>query len=127
MASTPTVFITSATGSQGSALCYELRKLGWNLRASTRDLGSPAAQALQEAGVHLTLGSWDDEETLSKGLEGCDKLFLCLLPNLADFDQAPQRGALITRLAKEAGVEQAIVSTTLGSFMVERALYLPSS
>jgi len=125
MAITPTVFITSATGSQGSALCYELRELGWNLRATTRDLDSPAAQELQKAGVHLTLGSWDDEEALRKGLEGCEKLFLCLLPNLANFEQAPQRGALITRLAKEAGVEQVIVSTTLGSFMVEEGFVPP--
>ncbi|KAK0630994.1 NmrA family protein [Bombardia bombarda] len=120
MATTPTVFVTSATGSQGSALCHLLRQqLGWNVRATTRNLDSPAAQQLRAAGVHLTLGGWDDEEALRKGLEGCDKLFLCLLPNLADFEQAPRRAELITRLAKEAGVRHAIASTTLGSFMVE--------
>ncbi|GAB1314341.1 hypothetical protein MFIFM68171_04551 [Madurella fahalii] len=119
MATTPTVFVTSATGSQGSSLCFLLRELGWNVRATTRNLDSPAAQALIAAGVHFTPGSWDDEEALRKGIEGCDKLFLCLLPNLADFEQAPRRAGLITRLAREAGVRHAIVSTTLGSFMVE--------
>ncbi|KAI1099131.1 NmrA family protein [Jackrogersella minutella] len=125
MASPPTVFITSATGSQGSALCYELRKLGWDLRATTRDLDSPVAQKLRAAGVHLTLGSWDDEDSLRKGLEGCDKLFLCMLPSLTDFDQAPRRAALIARLAREAGVNHAIASTTLGSFLVEPGFELP--
>ena len=124
MESTPTVFITRATGSQGGSLCYELRKLGWNVRATTRDLGSPAARALQAAGVNLILGSWDDEDALRKGLDGCNKLFLCLLPNLADFEQAPRRAALIARLAQEAGVNHAIASTTLGSFMVEPG-YVP--
>ncbi|KAI2464679.1 NmrA family protein [Annulohypoxylon bovei var. microspora] len=125
MANTPTVFVTSATGSQGSALCYELRKLGWNLRATTRNLDSPVAQALNAAGVHFTLGSWDDEDALRKGLEGCDKLFLCLLPSLTDFDQAPRRATLITRLARKVGVDHVIASTTLGSFMIEPGFVPP--
>lgn len=119
MTPSPTVFVTSATGSQGSALCYQLLELGWNVRATTRNIDSIAARSLRSAGVHLVPGSWDDEETLRKGLEGCDKLFLCLLPNLADFEQAPQRARLIARLARAAGVRQAVASTTLGSFMVE--------
>ncbi|KAI9691903.1 MAG: hypothetical protein M1822_007976 [Bathelium mastoideum] len=125
MARSPTAFVTSATGSQGSSLCYELSKLGWKLRATTRNLDSPAAQALQAAGVHLTLGSWDDESALREGLQGCNKLFLCLLPDLADFDQAPRRAALITRLAKEAGVDHAVASTTLGSFTIEKGFVPP--
>ncbi|KAI1377946.1 hypothetical protein F4677DRAFT_414009 [Hypoxylon crocopeplum] len=126
MAGTPTVFVTSATGSQGSALCNELLKIGWNVRATTRDLGTPSAQALRAAGVHLTVASsWDDEDALRKGIEGCDKLYLCLYPNLEDFQQLPRQAALITRLAKEAGVTQAISSTTLGSFMIEEGLEPP--
>ncbi|KAK8021791.1 hypothetical protein PG990_006929 [Apiospora arundinis] len=117
--SVPTVFVTSATGSQGTALCHELRALGWNVRATTRDVEAPAARALSQLGVHLTPGSWDDEEAQRRGLEGCDKLFLCLLPNLADFEVVPRRAAMITRLAREAGVTHAIASTTLGSFLVE--------
>jgi uncharacterized protein YbjT (DUF2867 family) len=119
MAALPTVFVTSATGSQGKALCLQLRDLGWNVRATTRDPNSLSAQALHSAGVHLTVGSWDNQDGLRKGLEGCDKLFLCLLPNLADFDQAPRRAELITRLAKQAGVRHAIASTTLGCFLLE--------
>jgi uncharacterized protein YbjT (DUF2867 family) len=119
MTTTPTVFVTSATGSQGGALCHLLRGMGWSVRATTRDAFSPAAKALSDAGVHLTPGSWDDEDALHEGLRGCDKLFLCLLPNLTDFDQAPRRAELITRLAREAGVDHIVASTTLGSFMVE--------
>ncbi|KAI1386132.1 NmrA family protein [Hypoxylon trugodes] len=120
-----TVFVTSATGSQGSALCNELRNLGWNVRATTRDLNSPVAQSLLSAGVHLTLGNWDDEDSLRKGLEGSNKLFLCLLPSLTDFDQAPRRAALIARVAREVGVNHVVSSTTLGSFLVEPG-FVPS-
>ncbi|KAI0003920.1 NmrA family protein [Xylariaceae sp. FL0662B] len=122
---TPVVFVTSATGSQGGALCRELRQLGWNVRATTRDLESPKARALQALGVHLTLGGWDDEAALRAALSGCDKLFLCLLPNLMDLDQAPRRAHRIITIAKAAGVCQAVVSTTLGAFMLEEATQPP--
>ncbi|KJZ69762.1 hypothetical protein HIM_10845 [Hirsutella minnesotensis 3608] len=115
----PTVFITSATGSQGSALCRQLRGLGWRVRATTRDPSSPTAQALQAIGVEFVVGDWDSEEALRDGLAGCSKLFLCLLPNLRDFEQAPARAQRIVRIAREVGVEQAVASTTLGAFMLE--------
>ncbi|KAK3329991.1 NmrA family protein [Apodospora peruviana] len=115
----PTVFVTSATGSQGSALCRQLREVGWDVRATTRDPSSPTVTALAALGVHFTPGSWDDEDALRAGLEGCDKLFLCLLPNLTDFEQAPRRAQLITKTARACGVRQAVVSTTLGTAMLD--------
>lgn len=54
--STPTVFVCGVTGCQGGALAYHLRKLGWAVRSTTRDLASPEAESLAEAGVQLTLG-----------------------------------------------------------------------
>lgn len=125
MATKPTVFVTSATGSQGSALCHELLRIGWNVRATTRDPDAPKARDLRTAGVNFIRGSWDDEDALREGLAGCNKLFLCLLPNLNDFEQAPRRAALIARLAKDAGVDHAVASTTLGAFMVEEGFIPP--
>lgn len=115
-----TVFVTSATGSTGSALCRELLLKGWHVRATTRDLSTQSAQALQALGVDFTLGNWDDEESLRSGLHGCDKLFLCLLPNLQDFDQMPSRAQRIVKIAKAEGVRQAVSLTTLGTFMLEK-------
>ncbi|KAI1122758.1 NmrA family protein [Nemania abortiva] len=83
-------------------------------RATTRNLDSPAAQALQH-----------NPDALRKGIESCNMLFLCLLPNLDDFQQAPQKAALIARLAKEAGVTYAVALTTLGCFFIEPELELP--
>jgi uncharacterized protein YbjT (DUF2867 family) len=123
---TPTVFVTSATGSQGSALCQELRQLGWKVRATTRDLGSPQAQALLAVGVHLMPGSWEDGDALRAALTGCDKLFLCLFPNFMDMNQAPQRAERIVDIAKSVGVRQAVVSTTLGNFMIEEGTKPPT-
>lgn len=79
LSETSTVFVTSATGSQGGALCRELPQLGWNVRATA---------------------------PLHAALSGCDKLLLYLFPNLTDLDQAPQRAHGIVTIAKGAGVRQ---------------------
>ncbi|KAK4196302.1 hypothetical protein QBC40DRAFT_287553 [Triangularia verruculosa] len=122
----PTVFVTSATGSVGSALCQQLRALGWGVRATTQNPDSKSAQILKEIGVELVPGDWDDEEALRTGLAGCDKLFLCLLPDLGDFNKVPARAKNIAALAKAAGVKQAVGLTTLGAFAVEEGTKPPA-
>ncbi|KAH9987955.1 hypothetical protein F4779DRAFT_611209 [Xylariaceae sp. FL0662B] len=126
----PTVFVTSATGSQGLALCLELRQSNWNVCATTRDPASPAASVLEAAGVQLTLGDWDNEDSLLAGITGCDKLFLCLLPDFSNFEVIPRRAERIICIVRAAGVQQVVVSTILGTFMIEEGgelLILPSA
>ncbi|KAI0181159.1 NmrA family protein [Hypoxylon sp. FL1284] len=118
-AKVPTVFVSGATGYQGSALCRQLRALGWQVHGTTRNPASDSARALLAAGVQLAQGDWDDEDALRKGLAGCDKLYLCLLPNLRDLDEAPRRAERIASLARAAGVRQVVASTTLGTFMLD--------
>ncbi|KAI1098150.1 NAD(P)-binding protein [Jackrogersella minutella] len=98
MSSEHTVFVCSATG------CRQLRELGWNVHATTRDLTSPAAVALRDNGVQLTEGDWDNTEASNASIAGCDKLFLCLLPNWDD--PSCERRQNILKIAKEAGVRQ---------------------
>ncbi|CAI6227286.1 unnamed protein product [Periconia digitata] len=119
MASIPTVFVCSATGYQGGGLCRRLRELGWNVRATTRDTTSPAAVALKDIGVQLKKGDWDDVAVLKESIEGCDKLFLCLLPNWDDPSQERRQCNSILDIAKEAGVEHVISSTTLGVALLD--------
>jgi uncharacterized protein YbjT (DUF2867 family) len=110
----PTVFVCSATGSQGGAVARLLRGLDWNVRATVRDLASAGAADLKALGVHLTQGDWDNTEALSATIAGCDKLFLCLLPNLADLSCERRQAEGILRIAKALGVKQVVASTTLG-------------
>lgn len=114
----PTVFVTGATGTVGRVLCRQLRDLGWGVRALTRNPDSQSAQTLKALGVELVPGNWDDEDALRNGLVGCDKLFLCLLPDIRDFNQVPTRAKTIAAIAKAASVTQAIGLTTLGVFSV---------
>ncbi|KAK8024995.1 NmrA family protein [Apiospora arundinis] len=109
-----TVFVCSATGSQGGALARILRSMGWRVHATTRNVSSPAAMSLKDIGVRLWECDWDNIEVLQQAFEGCDKLFLCLLPNWDDPSQERRQCQHILGLAKAAGVGQVVASTTLG-------------
>ncbi|OIW28653.1 NAD(P)-binding protein [Coniochaeta ligniaria NRRL 30616] len=109
--SLPTVFVTSATGSQGGAVARLLRSQGYPVHATVRDPSSPAAQALSSIGVTLTAASWDDEPALAAAMAGCTKVFLNLMPSLFSLDDEVVWGERIVRLAKEAGVDHLIYAS----------------
>ncbi|KAK7716628.1 hypothetical protein SLS63_011052 [Diaporthe eres] len=119
MSANPSVFICGATGSQGGALAHQLRELNWGVHATVRDLTSPAAQSLEAAGVHLTQGDWDDSVSLESGMIGCNKLFLCLLPDFSDMDRERRQAERIVKIAKAAGISQVVSSTSMGVFTLE--------
>ncbi|KAI2468971.1 NmrA family protein [Annulohypoxylon bovei var. microspora] len=123
----PTVFVTSATGLQGNALCHQLRGIGWNVHGTTRDPHSPTAHSLRSMGVQLTTGGWDDEGALRTALAGCDMLYLCLMimPGF-DFAQPPLWARRIARIAVDAGVRHAVASTTLGVCLLEEGRSPPT-
>lgn len=121
----PTVFVTGATGTAGGALCQQLRGLGWKVRATIRDPNSKSAQVLKAIGVELIPGDWDNKEALQTGLAGCDKLFLCLVPDFQDFNKVPTRAKTIAAISRAAGVRQAVGLTTLGAFAVEEGTKPP--
>ncbi|TGO46639.1 hypothetical protein BCON_0314g00110 [Botryotinia convoluta] len=111
---THTAFIFSATGSQGRALCQQLRDLDWNVHAKTRNLESPGARTLRKRGVQFTESDWDDMDALRNSMSGCEKLFLCLHPKLDDLDYERRQAEKIIKVAKEVGVKQVVASTSLG-------------
>ena len=107
----PTVFVTSATGTQGGSLVRKLRDVGWDVHTTVRDPTSPAAQALLNLGVTIVPGDWDDESALAAALSGCQKLFLNLFPDFRDPSIELKRAKTILSLARSAGVEQVIYSS----------------
>ncbi|KAK6084855.1 hypothetical protein SCUP234_03038 [Seiridium cupressi] len=116
--SRPTVCVFGATGSQGGALAHQLRGLNWN---------NPNSEALKAAGVQLTHGDWDNNEALQAAISGCDKLFLCLLPDFEDQDRERRQATNIVKIAHASGVKQVVASTSLTSFVLEDGLLEPGS
>ncbi|KAJ4303911.1 hypothetical protein N0V88_001511 [Collariella sp. IMI 366227] len=107
------VFVTGATGTQGVAICRQLRALGWDVNATSRNPSSPAAQALSSMGVNVYEGSWSDTAALSTSLAGCDLLFLNIMPDMTNMATESQYGATVLGLAKTAGVQHVVYSSGL--------------
>lgn len=119
MSMKPTVFICGATGSQGGALTHQLRAMDWAVHATVRNLESGPAKLLKAAGVQLTQGDWDDAAALKSAMTGCDKLFLCLLPDFSDMNRERRQAEAIVKIAQDAGVGQVVASTSLGVFTLD--------
>ncbi|KAI1370091.1 NmrA family protein [Hypoxylon crocopeplum] len=122
-----TVCVFGATGSQGGSLATQLRDIGLNVRALVRNIDSPKAQSLKSSGVILIQGDWDNSQALANTITGCDKLFLCLLPNFNDQGSELRQVINIVNIAKAVGVKQVVASTSLAVFTLEEGLLEPGS
>lgn len=110
---TYTVFVCGATGAQGGGLARQLRALNWEVRTLTRNTSSPAAQSLASIGVKVHEGSWSDRAALEAAINGCDLLFMILMPHFADFTAELKDGTIVLDVAKAAGIQHVIYSTTI--------------
>lgn len=72
------ILVIGATGQQGSAVLRSLQSVSNcpPLRALTRSVDSPKAQALQKQGVEVVKGTLEDVESLKRALEGASAAFL---------------------------------------------------
>ncbi|KAI5456820.1 hypothetical protein BGZ63DRAFT_396215 [Mariannaea sp. PMI_226] len=121
----PTVYVVAATGTQGSAVCRQLRQLDWAVRATVRNPDSLQAQALAKLGVVLNVGDWDDTDALAAGLAGCDKLFMALVANYRDLDNERVWAQRILALAKAAGVSNVIYTSSISADAPEKRTLVP--
>ena len=125
MSKVSTVYVAGATGTQGSAVCRHLRQLGWSVRATVRNPSSSQGQALDKLGVVLNTGDWDDQDALAAGLAGCDKLFLVLAPNYRDLDCERIWAQKMLALAKAAGVQGIVYTSSISADAPEKRTLLP--
>jgi uncharacterized protein YbjT (DUF2867 family) len=75
MAKALDVLVTGATGNQGGAVARQLVKKGHRVRALTRNVASPAAQALAALGVELAQGDLEDRASVDRALAGMGAMF----------------------------------------------------
>lgn len=108
-----TILVTGATGKSGGATARHLLASGWQVRAFTRDVNQPAAQALKTAGAQLLQGDFDDEAALNTALVGVYGAFSVQVPN--DLSLEVEHGKLIAHLAKQAGVKHLVYSSVGGA------------
>ncbi|KAL4731662.1 hypothetical protein ACLX1H_000640 [Fusarium chlamydosporum] len=107
----PIVFVTGATGMQGSAVARQLVDIGWTVRATARNMDSPTVKDLQKMGVEVRPGDWENNEALKAVMDGCTYVFLNLIPNLTTFTSEVSHAKRIFNIAKSAGVKQVVYSS----------------
>ncbi len=73
MSSSPSVFVTGATGFIGTALVAELVRCGNRVRALTRAASDRTGLALEH--VSLVTGDILDRDSLERGMAGCSRVF----------------------------------------------------
>ena len=107
------IAVTGATGQQGGAVARKLLADGWKVRALTRDVNKPAAQALAQAGAELFAGDMDSRSDLDAAFQGVYGVFSVQnfwLPNVG-FEGEIQQGKNVAAAAKAAGVQHLVYSS----------------
>src|SRR6266545_1633192 len=107
------ISVTGATGQQGGAVARKLLADGWKIRALTRDLNKPAAQALAKAGAELIAGDMDSRSELDAAFDGAYGVFSVQNFWLANvgYDGEIQQGKNVADAAKAAGVSHLVYSS----------------
>ena len=107
------IAVTGATGQQGGAVAQKLLADGWKIRALTRDLDKPAAQALASAGAQLVAGDMDSRPELDAAFEGAYGVFSVQnfwLPSVG-YEGEIQQGRNVANAAKAADIRHLIYSS----------------
>ena len=74
------VLVIGATGQQGRATPGQLLRRGWEVRAFVRDLESPAATRLRDAGANLIEGDLGEPASVRAAMAGAYGVFMMLTP-----------------------------------------------
>jgi uncharacterized protein YbjT (DUF2867 family) len=107
------IAVTGATGQQGGAVARKLLAEGWKVRALTRDLNKPAAQAFSQAGAELVAGDMDSRSELEAAFQGAHGVFSVQnywLPTVG-FDGEIRQGKNVADAAKAARVQHLVYSS----------------
>lgn len=108
---TPVVFVSGATGRQGSAVARQLLEIGWAVRGITRNMDSPTAKDLKEKGAEMESGNWEDRDVLKDAMDGCTHLFLNVIPNHAAATSEVPLAKRMLDVAKDTGVKHVVYSS----------------
>lgn len=105
-----TILVTGATGTQGRATIRALVPLRCRIRALVRSNASPACKALEQLGVEVVVGSFDDIPSLERATGGVSAIFINVSPSFED-PEAETRHAknVITAATQEGSSVQTIV------------------
>jgi uncharacterized protein YbjT (DUF2867 family) len=112
--STKKVLVIRATGSQGKATTAHLLRSGWDVNALVRDPKDARSLAIETLGATLYKGTVSDSSSFEAAVQGCSGLFLNMFPSFTDPNAEAREAASAIEMAKGAGVNHIVHSTSLG-------------
>jgi uncharacterized protein YbjT (DUF2867 family) len=114
MQTAKTIFVTGATGNQGSGVVRNLVKKGFHVKALTRNAAAAKAQHLKGPNVEVIEANLDDPGSYSNHLKGVDGVF-CVLVYTKGVEKEIQQGINLANRAKENGVNHFLYSSVIGA------------
>ncbi|HEV3304002.1 MAG TPA: NmrA/HSCARG family protein [Planctomycetaceae bacterium] len=105
------LLITGATGHQGGAVVRQTVERGFRVRALVRNPQKPAARKLENEGVEIAQGDFDDRASLDRALEGCHGVFSVQDFHSEGYVGEVRQGKAIADAAKAAGVRHFVYSS----------------
>ena len=122
MASSKTVVVTGATGTQGGAVLGALLGEGYRLRALTRNPDSAAAQNLRQLGVEIAGGDFSDKDSLARAADGADAAYVMSTPFEHGVEQEIAQGVAMVDACRAAGIGHLVLSSVASA---DRATGIP--
>jgi uncharacterized protein YbjT (DUF2867 family) len=110
-----TIFVTGATGKQGSAAVRHILEAGFKVRGLTREPEKPEAQRLRELGADIVEGDLDDPDRIRKDIDGAYGVFAVLTWKEEGPAGEIKQGKILADAAKDAGVEHFLYSSIGGA------------
>ena len=110
-----TILVPRATGTQGLAVCRHLHEKGFAIHGLVGDISSDRTIPLKQLGVKLFEGKEDNKEAVALAMNGCDGLFLNILPKFGTEDSEIHQTRVLLDAFKAAGASQVVCSTSIGA------------
>src|SRR5579871_1399609 len=107
--------VVGATGRQGGAVTRHLLARRFRVRALSRSLGKPPAQALAARGVEVVAGNLDDIDSIAKAMAGVDGAFSVQNWWETGATREIQQGKNVADAAKRVGLPHLVYSSVGGA------------
>ncbi|OTA93377.1 hypothetical protein M434DRAFT_395642 [Hypoxylon sp. CO27-5] len=110
------ILVTGATGTQGGGVVWQCLQDGHDVYALVRNPSSEAAQALSKLGAKILEGSFEDIDSLKRGMQNIDVVFLNVPGNGAKgVSSDVEYTKNVVQAAKSASVSWMICSTAMNT------------
>lgn len=114
MNSDKTIFVTGATGNQGSATAINLAAMGFKVKALVRNTDSSRTEKLNHPGITLVKGNYDDPSSYKDHLKNIDGVF-AMFTYLYGTKKEIKHGLSFIDACKEKNVPFILYSSVIGA------------